>query len=127
MKSTCRWPLLVIALAFAVGCAGKVAYEKPGSTEADRKRDVADCVHASIGHEAAGHVVAPVVIDREAFAKCLESRGYSRVFKLLLNGTSVEVANGRDVSASTIVLNGRPAAVAGASVVLEMGMAAGMR
>jgi hypothetical protein len=43
------------------------------------------------------------------------------VFKLLLNGTSVEVANGRDVSASTIVLNGEPA------VVIEMGMATGMR
>ncbi len=48
------------------------------------------------------------------------------MFKLLLNGTSVAVANGRDVSASTIVLNGGPAAVAGA-VVIEMGMATGMR
>ena len=50
----------------------------------------------------------------------------SQLFKLLLNGTSVEVANGRDVSTSTIVLNGGPAAVAGA-VVIEMGMATGMR
>ena len=49
------------------------------------------------------------------------------LYKLLLNGTSVEVANGRDVSASTIVLNGGPAAVAGATVVIEMGMATGMR
>ena len=49
------------------------------------------------------------------------------LFKLLLNGASVEVANGRDVSASTIVLNGGPPAVAGATVVIEMGMATGMR
>ena len=49
------------------------------------------------------------------------------MFKLLLNGTSVEVVNGRDVKASTIVLNGGPAAVAGATVVIEMGMTTGMR
>jgi len=49
------------------------------------------------------------------------------LFKLLLNGTPVEVANGRDVVASTIVLNGGPPAVAGATLVIEMGMATGMR
>jgi len=49
------------------------------------------------------------------------------VFKLLLNGTSGEVANGRDVVASTIVLNGGPAEVARATVAIEIGMATGMR
>ena len=49
------------------------------------------------------------------------------VFKLLLNGTSVEVANERDVSVPMIVLNGGPAAVAAATVVSEMGMTTGMR
>jgi len=36
------------------------------------------------------------------------------------------VANGRDVSASTIVLNDGTAAVAGVTVVIEMSMATGM-
>lgn len=79
-----RWigrpALAVMSLIFTFGCAtARVAYDKPGSSEADRKRDVADCTHASIGHEPGRHVVVPVVIDRAAFEKCLEGRGYSRV------------------------------------------------
>lgn len=63
-----------------VGCAtNRVAYEKSGATEADRKRDVAECTQQSIGHDPGRHVVIPVVVDRIAFAQCLEQRGYSPV------------------------------------------------
>jgi hypothetical protein len=79
MRLIRRGALVVMSLLFTFGCAtGRAAYEKPGSTEADRKRDVSDCVQASIGHEPGRHVFAPVVLDREEFEKCLESRGYSR-------------------------------------------------
>jgi hypothetical protein len=62
------------------GCAtGTTAFEKPGSTEADRKRDVAECTEASIGHEPGRHVVSPLLFDRGTFEQCLERRGYSRV------------------------------------------------
>jgi len=80
MRWTPRWLLLAMFVVLMAGCAaGKVAYEKPGGTEVDRRRDVAECVQASIGHEPGRHVVTPVVVDREAFARCLESRGYSQV------------------------------------------------
>lgn len=79
MRSMQTGALVVMSLVFTFGCAtGRVVYEKPGSTEADRKRDVSDCVQASIGHESGRHVFAPVVLDRSEFEKCLESRGYSR-------------------------------------------------
>jgi hypothetical protein len=45
------------------------------------------------------------------------------LFKLLLNGTSVEAAKARDVSTLTIVLSGGPATAIG---VIEMGVATGM-
>ena len=79
MRSIWTGTLVVMSLLVTFGCAtGRTAYEKPGTTEADRKRDVADCVQASIGHEPGRHVLAPVVIDRAEFEKCLASRGYSR-------------------------------------------------
>ena len=78
MRWTRGWALLMMSAVLAAGCAtGRVAYEKPGSSEADRRRDAADCAHASISHEPGRHVLSPVVIDREAFAQCLERRGYS--------------------------------------------------
>ena len=80
MPTMWRCALMVMSLVFMFGCAsGRVAYDKPGSTEADRRRDVSECTLVSIGHEPGRHVLAPVVLDRSAFAACLESRGYSRV------------------------------------------------
>jgi hypothetical protein len=71
---------MVVSVMFLFGCAtSKVAYEKPGSTEVDRQRDTSECTQACIGHEPSRHVFAPVVVDRAAFEKCLEDRGYSRV------------------------------------------------
>jgi hypothetical protein len=78
-----RQILLVMFVVSAAGCAtGQVAYEKPGSTETERKRDVGECAQQSIGHALERqHVLMPVPIDREAFAKCLEGRGYRTVRK----------------------------------------------
>ena len=79
MASMWTGALVVITLVVTFGCAtGRVAYEKSGTTEADRKRDAAECTQASIGHEPGRHVLSPVVIDRAEFEKCLASRGYSR-------------------------------------------------
>ena len=50
-----------------------------------------------------------------------------RVFKLLWNGTSVEVANGREESTATIVLNSGSVPVALATAVIEMSVATGMQ
>jgi hypothetical protein len=80
MRSSRTCTLVVASLLFTVGCAtGRVAWDKPGTTEAERRRDVAECAQASLGHEPGRHVLTPVVVDHAAFAKCLEARGYARV------------------------------------------------
>jgi hypothetical protein len=81
MRAMRRGALVVMSLVLTFGCTtGRGAYEKPGNTEADRRRDVSECAQASIGHEPGRHMVSsPVLFDRAAFEQCLESRGYSRV------------------------------------------------
>ena len=49
------------------------------------------------------------------------------VFKLLLNGTRVEVASGSNEGTSTSVLSGDPDRAAPASALMEMDAATGMR
>jgi hypothetical protein len=72
--------VVVMSLVFTFGCAtGRAAYAKPGTTPEDRKRDVSDCALASLGHQPERHVLTPIMVDRAAFEKCLEGRGYSRV------------------------------------------------
>ena len=67
----------VILAALAAGCAtARVAYTKPGATDAERKRDELECFQAAIGHNASEHVLVPLTVDRELFRSCLERRGY---------------------------------------------------
>lgn len=75
-----KWLHIFVTLAVVVtGCASqRVAYTKPGVTEAERRRDETACLQRSLGgHPERVHILAPVVIDREVFTSCLESRGYS--------------------------------------------------
>jgi hypothetical protein len=80
LMTTVSRGILAGLLLFSFACATPTAvYRKAGGSEAERKRDTAECVEAAIGHEPGRHIVTPVVIDRESFARCLESRGYARV------------------------------------------------
>lgn len=67
----------VILAALVAGCATpRVAYTRPGATDAERKRDEAECFQGAIGHNASAHVSVPLTVDRELFRDCLERRGY---------------------------------------------------
>lgn len=80
MRSISTMALAVMSVGVALGCATpQVAYEKPGTTQEDRKRDVSDCTLASLGHQPERHLITPIMVDRAAVERCLESRGYSRV------------------------------------------------
>jgi hypothetical protein len=48
------------------------------------------------------------------------------LFKLLSNGTRVEVASGGDEGTSTSVLNGNPGTAVPASALIEVNVATGM-
>ena len=79
---TCgRWVASVlVVVSMAAGCATpRVAYTKPGVSDAERRRDETECLRAAIGHNQVQHVLVPVTIDRELFQECLERRGYVQV------------------------------------------------
>ncbi len=68
------WALLL----FLSGCAtAQVTYDKPGITRAERQRDLSECLRAAIGSDDRGRFLALYQIDRDAYARCLEARGYT--------------------------------------------------
>lgn len=67
----------MIAGFLLVGCASRdLVYAKPGVTEAVRRADEAACVKASIGVNQPAQPATTPAIDREAFAPCMQARGY---------------------------------------------------
>jgi hypothetical protein len=61
--------LLCLAPVLAACAPGTAAYDKPGLTYAEWKRDDAECRRAAV--EASG-----AAIDREAYGRCMRARGY---------------------------------------------------
>ena len=69
--------LLVMGL--LVGCAstaGVGVYEKPGAPDADVNRDRSACLRASASEGEPFRFSGPD-IDRDAFARCMEAKGYT--------------------------------------------------
>lgn len=74
MKRTALGLLLILS----AGCAGehKMMYQKPGVPEAQVKKDHTACVRESVTGE--DQVLSNLLkLDREAYKRCMESRGYS--------------------------------------------------
>lgn len=78
-----RWPTtgmrVVGIIGLLVGCAsgrGLGVYDKPGAPEADVRRDRAACLRASASESDPFRFSGPT-IDREAFARCMEGKGYT--------------------------------------------------
>jgi hypothetical protein len=68
--------VLLTAGTLLAGCAtGRIAWDKPGVTQADRERDENACLRAAIGKD--GQLLVPYCIDREIYTKCMEARGYA--------------------------------------------------
>jgi len=78
-----RWVAMRVTVALLgaaillTGCAtGRIAWDKPGLTQAERERDENACLRAAIGTDADGLLV-PYCIDREIYTQCMEARGYT--------------------------------------------------
>jgi hypothetical protein len=73
--------ILVGSLAVCAACATtdqpRMVYDKPGVSDADRKRDEAQCTTASVATPAADVGLGMMRIDRTAFENCMKARGYS--------------------------------------------------
>jgi len=60
------------------GCASApVSYDKPGVTQAARQRDQNECLRAAISTDERARILTAYQIDREAYVRCLEARGYT--------------------------------------------------
>ena len=57
--------------------ASEPAHSQLARAEAQRRRDVNECVRAAIGAEERGPQFAFVPINREDFKRCMEARGYT--------------------------------------------------
>jgi hypothetical protein len=71
--------LLAVALLLA-GCAsaaGRIVYDKPSVTQADRKQDEGACLPEAVTTNGSGRMFAPYLIDRDAYSRCMEARRYS--------------------------------------------------
>jgi hypothetical protein len=71
---------LVPCLCLLAGCveSERRVYSKPGMTEAQQKQDQEDCVRSAIEvGEAERRLLSAVPINREAFNRCMEARGYT--------------------------------------------------
>ena len=69
---------VLILLGLPVGCAtrGLGVYQRPGAAEADAKPDRSACLRASASESEPLRFSGPT-IDREAFAHCMEAKGYT--------------------------------------------------
>ncbi len=79
MMETVVFPIALWALLlFLSGCTtAQVAYEKPGITQAERQHDLSECMRVAIGSDERGRFLTLYQIDRDAYGRCLEARGYT--------------------------------------------------
>jgi hypothetical protein len=69
---------LLVVLGLVSGCATRPAavYQKPGVAEAERERDENACLRGSVVSNDRGYVLLPFDIDRDAYHRCMQARGY---------------------------------------------------
>jgi hypothetical protein len=68
---------LLVLGACASSAPPRIIYDKPGVSDADRKRDETQCTTASVGTSRPDVSLGMIRIDREAFEACMKARGYT--------------------------------------------------
>ena len=72
-------PFLLVLGLLASCAAQRPRFEKPGVTEAEQKRDQAECAKLSMSVVGARLGFGVFKIDRDTYQSCLKSRGYRDV------------------------------------------------
>lgn len=70
---------LVLSLGLLAGCAASpaaVAHGTPGPAVSDRVREEHACLRTSVGQNDEGYILLPFDVDREAYRRCMDARGY---------------------------------------------------
>jgi len=76
----CRVGVLA-ALGLSMGCATetKIVFDKSGVSATQRQQDENTCLRETIGIDPEGRLFAPFTVDRGAYEKCMQARGYAAV------------------------------------------------
>ena len=69
--------LVTSPLLLAACGTGRLSFDKPGVTDADRKRDQKECGLASADDSDSSHLLLVYDIDRDAYVSCMTARGYT--------------------------------------------------
>jgi hypothetical protein len=71
---------LTLSLSFLAGCGTqqRLVYDKPGAVlPPDAQRDENECLQGAITHDASGRILTLMQIDRDAYERCMQARGYA--------------------------------------------------
>src|SRR5262249_38783338 len=72
---------LLVSFALVAGCGtsdpGMIVFTKAGASTADRQKDENDCLRSSVGVDDQTRILVPFQVDRAAYQKCMEARGYT--------------------------------------------------
>jgi hypothetical protein len=73
---------LLVSFALVAGCAntsdpGMMVFTKAGMSPADRQKDENECLRTSVGTDDQTRILVPFQVDRVAYQKCMEARGYT--------------------------------------------------
>jgi hypothetical protein len=72
---------LLVSFALMAGCAtsdsGQMVFTKAGASAADQQKDESECLRSSVGVNDQTRILVPFQIDRAAYSKCMETRGYT--------------------------------------------------
>jgi len=73
---------LLVSFALVAGCAttsdpGQMVFTKAGASAADRQKDENECLRSSVGVDDQTRILVPFQVDRAAYGKCMEARGYA--------------------------------------------------
>ena len=70
---------LLLSLGVLTGCATqqRMVYDKAGTTAAARQQDEDQCVRSSITQDTEGRILMLFDVDRNAYARCMQGRGYT--------------------------------------------------
>ena len=73
--------ILVGSLVVLCACSSterpRVAYDKPGVSDADRKKDESQCSTAAVTPSRSDVTLGMMRVDRDLFDACMKSRGYA--------------------------------------------------
>jgi len=73
---------LLVSFALVAGCGttadpGQIVFTKAGTSAADRQKDENECLRSSVGLDDQTRILVPFQVDRAAYSKCMEARGYT--------------------------------------------------